>query len=602
VVPWQEIAYAELAEVPELSVFWQRGPCLGLVLVTPSGQRRPLPVKLAKFHARGTPYVPLTQDRMTQVISRINELAAGQRPWTAPPPGRSPFPPRLAESHLPVAPGIPSRGRTAIGPRSRFLLIIFGALILFATASSVWNSWRERDRTLEIGPPTPKPAANFVPFRPVGDVSMPLRATSADGSAFTSSTIVTSTAHPSGVAYLAGWRQGASLQIGSLDLASGQPLFPVVDLGEWKDVYQFAARPDGILVAGVKTSSSPHPVPPNAAPQLEVSFVALDASTGRVRWENRSPFHGNIYVRLYPHGVLAATGTGQPALLDWTAGAPQWTAGEDPSEPDSLFTALPAVSGVEPSLTAPFAATADLDIATPDDPRLTVRWGAGGDTWLLDSRTGDWIAVTGRGATPGGSGSGLVIGGSLYLSATFGRSGDVLYRFPADPPQPVEHGDSLWSDHGSILAIIPCGSGRLCLTEGPSSSQTGQRMILLDTQSHRMRALPDTVPTGGYAIGDRYVDPAGRVYDLTGALLGESSPLATAWWLTPGSLVGINQGDPAQTPGSTAPAALVAVSTVDGARTVLGQLPTVPFQATTGNGYLVYADDDGFHAWQYAQP
>jgi hypothetical protein len=95
VVPWQEIAYAEIAEVPRLSTTWQRGPSLGLVLVAPSGQRRPLPVKLAVFHMRGAPpYVPLRQQRMIEVINCINELAAAQRPHAWPPPGGWLFPPR----------------------------------------------------------------------------------------------------------------------------------------------------------------------------------------------------------------------------------------------------------------------------------------------------------------------------------------------------------------------------------------------------------------------------------------------------------------------------------------------------------------------------
>jgi hypothetical protein len=53
--------------------------------------------------------------------------------------------------------------------------------------------------------------------------------------------------------------------------------------------------------------------------------------------------------------------------------------------------------------------------------------------------------------------------------------------------------------------------------------------------------------------------------------------------------------------GATPYATIVAVLTVDGRRTVLGRLPAVPYQATTGNGYLVYADGGGFHALQYAQ-
>jgi hypothetical protein len=80
VVPWQDIAYAEVAEVPKFPVIWQRGPSLGLVLVASSGQRRPLPVRLAAVTLRwswgGPPYVVLTQERMAQVVNRINELAA----------------------------------------------------------------------------------------------------------------------------------------------------------------------------------------------------------------------------------------------------------------------------------------------------------------------------------------------------------------------------------------------------------------------------------------------------------------------------------------------------------------------------------------------
>jgi hypothetical protein len=606
VVPWQEIAYSEVAEVPKYPVIWQRGPSLGLVLVAPSGQRRAVPARSAVANFRwGSPsYVRLTRKRMSQVVNGINELAAVQRPQTSPPPSRWLFPPPVGQLPQPVAPEIQPRGKTTMSPRARNLLIIFGLLILVMTGNSVWNSWRERDRTLQIGPPTPKPAANFVPLRPVGDVAMPLRATSAFGSAFTSSTIVTSTAHPSGVAYLAGWAQGTSLRIGSLDLASGQPLFPVVDLGGWKDVFQFAARPEGILVAGWQPPLSPHPALPGAPAQLEVSFVALDPSTGQVRWEHRVRQTGQFTARLYQNGVLAATETGQPALLDWTTGTARWTISDNSSDPGSLSAGLPAGTWAEPQLTAPLATAADPDTSTPDDPRLALHsGGAFGSASILDTRTGDRTAVTTMSAPPTGyQTSVLVIGQSVYVSATYGRSGDAVYRFPANSRQPVAHGDSLWSDNGRLLATTPCGSDRLCLTEDRTSNQTGQGMILVDTSSDRMRALPDSVPTGGYAIGDRYADPAGRVYDLTGALQGEGSPLAQAWWLTPGSLVGIDRENTAGTAGATQPAALVAVSTVDGSRTVLAKLPGVPFQATTGNGYLVYADDDGFHAWQYAEP
>lgn len=97
IVPWHEIAYAEVAEVPKWPVIWQRGPSRGLVLVAPSGQRRPLPARLAaptylRWGRGGPPYVVLSQENMNQLVACINELAPGRRqPWL--PSGGSPFPP-----------------------------------------------------------------------------------------------------------------------------------------------------------------------------------------------------------------------------------------------------------------------------------------------------------------------------------------------------------------------------------------------------------------------------------------------------------------------------------------------------------------------------
>ena len=99
VVPWQEIAYATVAEVPKSPVILQRGPSLGLVLVAPSGYGRPMPVRLpASFtlrYGRGSPpYIRLTPTHMNQVVDRINEMAAYRRPQPGPPAGDWLFPPR----------------------------------------------------------------------------------------------------------------------------------------------------------------------------------------------------------------------------------------------------------------------------------------------------------------------------------------------------------------------------------------------------------------------------------------------------------------------------------------------------------------------------
>jgi hypothetical protein len=99
VVPWSEIASAEIGEVPRYPARWQPAGSLGLVLVEPSGERRTLPVSVGGFTVyfggRGTtPYVTLNQDQLKQVVSRINERAAGQHPPAAPPSDGWLFPPR----------------------------------------------------------------------------------------------------------------------------------------------------------------------------------------------------------------------------------------------------------------------------------------------------------------------------------------------------------------------------------------------------------------------------------------------------------------------------------------------------------------------------
>lgn len=99
VVPWHEIAYAEVGEVPNYPLIMQRAASLGLVLVAPSGQRRPLPARLVSMPAlrwgRGAPpYVVLSRERMIQVVDHINMLVTPYRPQAWPPPDQRLSPPR----------------------------------------------------------------------------------------------------------------------------------------------------------------------------------------------------------------------------------------------------------------------------------------------------------------------------------------------------------------------------------------------------------------------------------------------------------------------------------------------------------------------------
>jgi hypothetical protein len=102
VVPWQEIAYAEVAEAqmfPKIPKIWLFGPSLGLWVVAPSGSRHELRVKpgvlpvIFQFVWGMPPYVGLSRNRMMRIVDCINEVAARQRLQASPPAGGGPFPP-----------------------------------------------------------------------------------------------------------------------------------------------------------------------------------------------------------------------------------------------------------------------------------------------------------------------------------------------------------------------------------------------------------------------------------------------------------------------------------------------------------------------------
>jgi hypothetical protein len=99
VVPWHEIAYAGLAQVPNYRVTRRHEPHLGLTLVAPSGDTHPLPVRL-RFAGWNRPrggspdFLDLTDQPMAQLINDINEMAARHRTQPQPPHSSWPTPPR----------------------------------------------------------------------------------------------------------------------------------------------------------------------------------------------------------------------------------------------------------------------------------------------------------------------------------------------------------------------------------------------------------------------------------------------------------------------------------------------------------------------------
>jgi hypothetical protein len=98
VVPWHQIAYACLAQVPNYRLTRQLEPHLGLTLVAPSGEPRALPVRLFSFWwtkpraAQG--FLVLSDEHMAQLLNHINEIAARHHTQPQPPQSSWPTPPR----------------------------------------------------------------------------------------------------------------------------------------------------------------------------------------------------------------------------------------------------------------------------------------------------------------------------------------------------------------------------------------------------------------------------------------------------------------------------------------------------------------------------
>jgi hypothetical protein len=475
--------------------------------------------------------------------------------------------------------------------RQRFVTLIVVMVLIVGAAA--FGSLRFGRISVQPTTPMPKPTVDFIALRDVGDIAMDLGGEFDGGSLFQDSAIVDR------VAYVVAWHWPGPLRVGALDLRSGQPRFPTIDLGQWQEVSEFHALAEGLVVLGTPVGESVQTV------------AVLDPATGAVRWqqplEKQQPQDRPLRVLLAHAGVVAAgpwrSTTADIRSLDWVTGEQQWRV-----VLDARNVTIPQRWEPNPDGNDPFD-------AGPDDPRLLLPAQDSGDVTILNTRTGNTTSVHAWSQSPWDRATPTPIPGlhlidnQLYIVDN-GFAG-ATQTAPATLTRLVADGSGsptvLWTGApGQIVAeSSPCGVQRLCLTvSGPAKSgdpvASGYGVRVLDATTGRDLGLfPNMAMSGGILLGDRYLDPKGRVYDLSAALLGDPTPYDVVQWLSAGSVLTLSY-DVRAGLDSPQTGTVFGKSTMDGASLRLGQIPVDHGGVAMAGGYLVVPTPSGFHAWQFA--
>jgi hypothetical protein len=125
---------------------------------------------------------------------------------------------------------------------------------------------------------------------------------------------------------------------------------------------------------------------------------------------------------------------------------------------------------------------------------------------------------------------------------------------------------------------------------------TQQLVVLDEVGGHELWRAP----VSGNAIevqivDDRILVSSGDLFTLEGQQLAKGAALGFSVWVSAGKALTFG---PAGAGGS--PIAIGVVSTVDGSRTHLGQIPTTVGACGWSHRFLVCPAADGFHAWRFA--
>ena len=266
-----------------------------------------------------------------------------------------------------------------------------------------------------------------------------------------------------GVAYVRVGGSGTTpLRVGALDLATGDPVFPTIDLGRWDSGPDVIPHRDGLLVRG----------DPQDGPGERLTM--LDPATGAVRWER--VLHQDLITR---DGVIVATESGDVVGLDWRTGDERWRL----AYPGAHLLSFGFTS--TPTLPAPAGFESHQD--------ARVAFGVGDSIDVIDTRTGQRVgAVT------------LAVGHQfrgLIEDTLFAGIGRELWAYPitGDGRRTLAY----TAPEGQEAFALPCGESLLCVLANPEASGEAS-IVVLDRETYRKREgwQLDSI---GSAVGDRFL-------------------------------------------------------------------------------------------------
>jgi outer membrane protein assembly factor BamB len=440
-----------------------------------------------------------------------------------------------------------SEGARRRGRRRRGRLVVSGlALAVLGTSGAVGIA-RLPVPPAPPAPPaaTPAPTVDFAPLVRTGTVPMSL-----ETAGIPSSLIV------DGVAYVMAGQ--TPVRVGALDLATGEPAFPTVDLGAWDTPpYGLQWGPAGLVATGV---------PAGATNRV---LIIIDPTSGAVRWQLELGDDVSL-LSTRPAVVTHARSGGLLRGLDWHTGTELWrrevTAGDA-----TLVGDYPV---------GPWLPASHSDVALGSD-RLLLADDALGSVLVIDARTGETLR---RIANDRSRDATIAIDGTLYST----RGAELWAQSVDRPGEPT----LVYRDpDGRSVGVDLCGAV-LCVRVG---ERGGHRLVLLDPATHR-EITSVSAANFGIAVGDRFLTYQGLLLDLTGTAVGET-PRSTrrAWWITAGSALTVTYPDPEW-------GEVVGLQTADGTPVLLGEIPLIePGGCAIDARYLVCPAPDGFHAWQFAE-
>jgi outer membrane protein assembly factor BamB len=387
---------------------------------------------------------------------------------------------------------------------------------------------------------------------------------------------VTSASIVDGRAFAAARSADGTVWVTGMDLTTGRPAWPALDLGRWFQLADIVALPQAVIVL----------VQSRADNGIVRSLIFIDPATGRRRW--RLDLGGGGLV--YPEVLVSAGDQTSPMVrgLDWRTGEPKW----ELSMPTGAQLAVVNVNYAEIS---PGVLT-QLRLRT--DHRL-FEVDPDGTVTTYDARTGHQIdrrdKVLPEPADPDADPSYYGVLGSTLVA--FGARRVDLYRLDDLTAKPLSFTPPASS---TLTGLSECGDHRVCL-QYQESFTAAATLQVVDTTSGQV-IFDKSERVGSYLSvdGDQLLASGTQLYDRNTGNMLLDFPTSAAAFVAPGRVLMLVAGDGLIYPVAPPEVDVYTVAAATGKTTKLGTIQRLLNRCSADAYRLVCPTRDGLRAWRFA--